>query len=125
MQRIFSTLSQVFNRRILALCLMTLLMSSLLIFVSAPVYATTLEEQQLVPPSDKPTAQEKIERAYEMSEATGILEETKQQVGDPNENFDFNQKANTKTIAKSSKANSDPGLVEKAKQLFRGDNSKE
>jgi hypothetical protein len=118
MKTILSILNQVFLSRILALCLMTLLaFSGLLVFVAAPVYATTVEELKLVPREDKPTAEEKIERAYEMSEATGMLEETKQELADPNEYFDVSKKANTKTIIESSKSESQPGLVERAKEL--------
>lgn len=126
MKSILFSLSQGFLRKLLVVCLMTLLsLSGLSIFVSSPVYAATSEETQLVPSDFKPTPDEKIERAYEMSEATGILEETKQQLGDPNKNFDYNKKANVKTIIESDKADSEPGLVEKAKGLVERITGKE
>lgn len=117
MLSILLTLSQRIFRQILAVCLMTLIvLSGLLIFTSLPIYAATQEEVQLVPSNFKPSAEEKIERAYEMSEATGRLEEAKQELGNPNDYFDYNKKANVKTIIESSK--SEPGLVEKAKELI-------
>jgi hypothetical protein len=126
MKSILLTLSQGFLRKLLLVCLMTLLsLSGLLIFVSSPVYAATSEETQLVPSASKPTADEKIDRAYDMSPATGFLEETKQQLGDPNKNFDYNKKANVKNIIKSDKADSQPGLVEKAKGLVERVTGKE
>lgn len=113
MQSILRTLSQGVLRKILALCLMTLLsLSGLVIFTSLPVNATTFEEIKLVPEDDQPTPEEKIERAYEMSEATGRLEEAKQELANKNELFDPNEKANTKTIIKSQGKNSQPGLTE-------------
>jgi hypothetical protein len=47
-------------------------------FVSAPAYATTTDELKLVPPSEKPTSEEKIERAYEFREGAGMVEEAYQ-----------------------------------------------
>lgn len=119
MLTILSTLSQVFLRRILALSLMALLsLSGLVIFSCVPAYATTLEEQQLIPPDYKPTPEERIERAYEQSEATGFLEEMKQKSCNADKYFDPTKKANMRTIIKQSKAeDSQQGLVEKAKEL--------
>lgn len=113
MQSILRSLSQGLFRKVLALCLMTLLsLSGLVIFTSLPVNATTFEEIKLVPEDEQPTPDEKIERAYEMSEATGRLEEAKQQKTNPSENFDPNEKANVKNIVKSQGKNSKPGLIE-------------
>lgn len=118
MRSILLTLGQVVLRRFLVFCLMALLsLTGLVAFTNSPAYATTLEETQLVPPSYKPTNEQKIDRAYDMSEATGMLEETKQEIGNPNKNFDYNKKANTKTIIESDKAASESGLVEKAKEF--------
>ena len=113
MQSILKTLSQGFFRKILALCLITLLsLSGSLIFTSLPANATTFEEIKLVPQDEQPTPDQKIERAYELSEAAGRLEETRQQLTNPNDNFDPNEKANTKNIVKSQGKNTKPGLIE-------------
>lgn len=118
MKSILLTISQVILRGFLVFSLMALLsLTGIVVFTNSPAYATTVEETNLVPSSYKPTNEEKIERAYEMSEATGMLEETKQELGNPNKNFDYNKKANTKTIIESDKAGSESGLVEKAKEF--------
>lgn len=66
MQPIFSALGQAFRKSILALCLITLIgTASALVLVQQPGYALTPDE--------------KIDRAYEYSEATGIREEDRQQ----------------------------------------------
>jgi hypothetical protein len=72
MQRIFSIIGQAFGKRILIFGLMSLLsLSGLFIFVNQPALA------------DKPLqAQEKIDRAYTMSEATGLREEDRQEAYD-------------------------------------------
>ena len=112
MQSILLTLSQGI-RKILALCLITLLsLSGSLIFTSLPVNAATFEEIKLIPGDEQPTPEEKIDRAYELSEAAGRLEETRQKLTNPNDNFDPNQKANTKNIVKSQGKNTKPGLIE-------------
>ena len=58
----------------------------LFVFVPAPVQATTLEELKLVPPSERPTSEEAIERAYEFGEGAGIREEVYQQKVQKGEN---------------------------------------
>jgi hypothetical protein len=72
MQRIFSIIGQAFGKRILIFGLMSLLsLSGLFIFANQPAFA------------DKPLqAQEKIDRAYTMSEATGLREEDRQEAYD-------------------------------------------
>lgn len=114
---ILLTLSQEFGRRILALSLIVLLsLLGMSIFVSPPVYAATQEELKLIPPEYQPTPDERIERAYDQSEAAGILEEMKQETGKKTEYFDPNKKANMKTIPESEKA-AKTSLVEKAQEL--------
>jgi hypothetical protein len=72
MQRIFSIIGKAFGKRILIFGLMSLLsLSGLFIFANQPAFA------------DKPLqAQEKIDRAYTMSEATGLREEDRQEAYD-------------------------------------------
>ena len=115
MLSILLNISKGLFRKILVLCLMTLLISGSLIYFALPVYAATGEELQLIPPEEKPTNEEKIDRAYELSGASGRLEEMKQQISDPNEYFDPTKKANTGTIQEESK--SEPGLIQKAKEF--------
>lgn len=126
MQRITSTLSQGLQKSILVLGLMILIIvSSLLIFVSAPVYATTLEEQKLIPADQRLTPEEKIERAYELSEGTGILEEAKQESANADEKYQPGKTPNVKTVKASQKADSEPNLLEKAQQLVEKVTGKE
>lgn len=114
MKSILLSVSQGF-RRILVLSLLALLISATSIFVASPAYASTVEELQLVPTEDKPTNDEKIERAYELSEAAGRMEEMKQQTTNPDKYFDPTKKANMGTIQKME--NPEPNLLEKAKEL--------
>ncbi len=116
MLSILLTFSQGLLRKILVLCLVTLLsLSGTLILVASPAYAATEAELELIPPEYQPSNDEKIERAYDLSPAAGRLEEMKQQTTNPDQYFDPTKKANMGTIQKSEK--SDPGLIEKAKQL--------
>lgn len=119
MQRIISTLSQGLQKSIFVLGLMILLsLSGLFIFVSAPVYASTLEEQKLIPADQRLTPQEKIDRAYEFSEELGVLEEVKQQSANADKKAQPGETSNVKTVKASKEANSEPGLVEKAQELI-------
>ena len=72
MPKIFSAIGQAFGKRILIFGLMSLLsLSGLFIFANQPALA------------DKPLqADEKIDRAYNMSEAAGLREETRQEAYD-------------------------------------------
>lgn len=118
MQRILSTLSQGWQKSIFVLGLMILLsLSGLFIFVSAPVYATTFEEQKLIPADQRLTPEEKIERAYEFNEGAGMLEEAKQESANADKKFNPNKAANVKTVKASKEADSEPNLLEKAQQL--------
>jgi hypothetical protein len=99
MQNILFGLTQGVLRKLLLLTLISLLGFFGMAFAGySPVYAATFEETQLVPPEYKPTPEEKIERAYEYSEATGLMEEAKQARTKSNENFNPNLKANIKNI---------------------------
>lgn len=79
MQRIIS-IKQALSKSIL-LGILILLSLSLFVFCT-PVYAATSEELELIPPKERLlTPEEKIERAYELGEGAGILEEAKQESG--------------------------------------------
>ncbi|PSB49354.1 hypothetical protein [Chroococcidiopsis sp. CCNUC1] len=120
MRGILSNLKQGLLQKLLLLFLVSLLgFFSTAIAGYSPVYAATLEETQLIPPEYKPTPEEKIERAYEYSEATGLMEEAKQARTNSNRNFDPNLKANIKNIdaqaqeGKTSLKDKAKGLLEK------------
>lgn len=99
MQNILFGLRQEVLRKLLLFALISLLgFFGISISGYSPAYAATLEETQLVPPEYKPNSEEKIERAYEYSEATGLMEEAKQARTKSNENFNPNLKANIKNI---------------------------
>lgn len=117
MQTNLLRLISAFFRRVIVLSLVAFLcLSGLSIFTSSPVNAATEEELKLVPPDYEPSADEKIERAYELSGATGRLEEAKQQITKSDEYFDPTKKANIRTFQSEAKG-SEPGLIEKAKEL--------
>lgn len=72
MQQIFSAIGQAFAKRILVLGLMSLLsLSSLFIFANQPAWA----DKPLNRPSQSEAA---IDRAYTLSEGTGLKEEDRQ-----------------------------------------------
>lgn len=126
MQRILSTLGQGLQKSIFVLGLMSLIIvSSLLVFVSTPVYATTLEEQKLIPADQMLTPEEKIERAYEFNEGAGMLEEAKQESANADKKFNPNKAANVKTVKASKEADSEPNLLEKAQQFVEKVTGKE
>lgn len=126
MQRILSTLGQGLQKSIFVLGLMSLIIgSSLFVFVSAPVYATTLEEQKLIPADQRLTPEQKIDRAYELSEGTGILEEIKQESANANEKSKPGKAINAKTVKASQEADSEPNLLEKAQQFVEKVTGKE
>jgi len=84
---------------------------SLFLLFQQPSYALSTPPRHLTP-------QEKIDRAYEYSEATGLLEEDKQASKNANELFDYGEKANEKTVVSSQNENSDSNLIEKAQEAI-------
>ena len=73
MQRIFSAIGQAFAKRILLFTLMSLLsLSGLFVFANQPALA----DKPLNSPSK---AEETIDRAYTLSEGTGLKEEARQE----------------------------------------------
>ncbi|HEY9693994.1 MAG TPA: hypothetical protein V6D15_17460 [Oculatellaceae cyanobacterium] len=84
---------------------------SLFIFFQQPSYALSTPPRHL-------SSQEKIDRAYEYSEATGLLEEDKQASKNANELFDYGEKANEKTVVSSQKENSDSNLIDQAQEAI-------
>jgi len=111
MQAIFSVLGQAFSKSILALCLVTLISTaSALVLVQQPSYALTPDE--------------KIDRAYEYSEATGLREEDRQkdyleevgkaqQSNNVDKEYQENTKANQKEKPGFSIAEQAKGFIEK------------
>ena len=120
MQRILLTLKQALRQKIFVLGLMIFLsLSGLFIFVSAPAYATTTEEQKLVDPAHtNPTAEQKIERAYEFSETAGLLEQAKQESANANEITDVNDPMTIEGVETPQRAGQGSNLLEKAQKLI-------
>ncbi len=114
MRRTISTIGQGLRKNIFVLGMMiSISLLGLFIFASAPVYAATSEELKLIPPEQRLTSEEKIERAYEIGEGAGLLEEARQESGNASERFNPKDKANLRS-AKTSKEPSAPSLGEKA-----------
>lgn len=112
MQRILLGLGQALRQKIFVLGLMVLIaLSGLFIFVESPSYALTRS-------SDKLSPDEKIEGAYEYSQATGILEQAKQESANAKENFNPNLKANIETVRNSHEESSEGSLKEKVKDVL-------
>lgn len=112
MQRILLSLGQALRQKIFVLGLMTLVaLSGLFIFGEHPSYAVTRS-------MDKLSQDEKIERAYDFRQGTGILEEERQDKS-PNkaEAFDPSDKANVESVKASKEPNPEPSLVEQAKKV--------
>lgn len=109
MQAIFSALGQAFRKSILALCLITLISTaSALVLVQQPSYALTPEE--------------KIDRAYEYSEATGLREEDRQkdyleEVGKAQQ-VDSVDKVYQDSVKANQKEKSGFSIIEQAKGLI-------
>ncbi|MGL4618049.1 MAG: hypothetical protein ACRCZS_03185 [Chroococcidiopsis sp.] len=119
MRGILSNLKQALLQKLLLLFLVSLLgFFGTAIAGYSPVYAATLEETQLIPPEYKPTPEEKIERAYEYSEATGRMEEAKQARTNSNRNLDPNLKANIKNIDSQAQEGK-TSLKDKTKELLK------
>jgi len=117
MRRILLAIGQTLRQRILVVGLMILIsLSGLFIFFSAPVYATTLEELELIPANERLTPEEKIERAYELNEGAGLIEERKQEALKA-QSTGIKEKGEDENL-KSYEAEPEPLLVEKAKKLI-------
>ncbi len=122
MQRILSSLKQVLRPKILVLGLMIFIsLSGLFIFTQPPSYATTLEELKLIPPDQRPTPQEKIDRAYEYNRAAGVREERRQEAYEQAikdaESLDTIEKAYERNLKAERKDNSQPNLLDKAGEI--------
>lgn len=117
MQRI-SSLQQALIYKFLVVSLALLATISSFIYI-APSYAGTYAEQKLVPPQEALlTPEEKIERAYEISESAGRLEEAKQASQNANTLTDPNEKANIKVVTTPK---NEQNLVEKIIEKVKGD----
>ena len=118
MQRIFSVIGQAFAKRVLVIGLISLLsLSSLLIFPNQPALADRSNRAS--------QAEETINRAYTMSEGTGLQEEARQEAYDETaEAIGDNPKAGIEEIyeedlkAYRSENPDEGGLLEGAKNLI-------
>ena len=110
MQRLLLTLGQALRRSIVVLGLMMLIsLSGLFILVQQPSYADHL------------TPEEKVDRAYEYSEATGLKEEDRQEAYEEAvkdaESTGTMEKAFERNLKAERKENPEPNLIEKAEEL--------
>ncbi len=114
MQRILLSLGQALRRKIFVLGLITLIASSgLFIFVQHPSYAVTRA-------MDKLSADEKVDRAYEIRVGTGILEEERQEKSpNANEAFDPSDKAKLESVKASKEENPEPSLPEQVQKVIK------
>ncbi len=118
MQRILSVIGQAFAKRVLVFGLISLLsLSSLLIFANQPALADRSNRAS--------QAEETINRAYTMSEGTGLREEARQEAYDETaEAINDDPKAGIEEIyeedlkAYRSENPDDGGLLEGAKNLI-------
>ncbi|MBW4561921.1 MAG: hypothetical protein KME32_12355 [Mojavia pulchra JT2-VF2] len=122
MQRIVSNLKQALRSIVFVLGLMAFIsLSSLFVVVQQPTYATTLEELQLIPPDQRLTAEDKIDRAYEYNRAAGVREEQRQeaykQAIKDSENLESLDKAYERNLKAQQRDNSQPNLLEKAGEI--------
>lgn len=115
MHPIFSALGQAFRKSILVVGLMISisLLGLFTVFVQ-PSYAATSGGNKLTP-------EEKIDRAYQYSEATGLREEDRQEAYQEEikeaQSLESQEKAYEKAEKAFEKANPGPGIVEQAKGL--------
>ncbi len=112
MQGNLFSLLRAFSQKVMALGLMLLIvLSGLFVFVDSPSYAITSSR-------DKLSSQDKIDRAYQFREGTGILEEEKQASSSANQVFKPEDKANIKSVKESQATDSEKSLVEQGKDLL-------
>lgn len=105
---------QALRRKIFVLGLMTLIaLSGLFIFAQHPSYAVTRAMDKLSP-------DEKIDRAYEIRQGAGVLEEDRQEKS-PNASkaFDPSDKANEKSVEASKEVNPEPSLGEQLQKAVK------
>lgn len=114
MQRILLALGQALRQKIFVLGLMTLIASSgLFIFVQHPSYAVTRA-------MDKVSADEKVDRAYEIRVGTGILEEERQEKSpNANEAFDPSDEHKLESVKASKEENPEASLPEQVQKVIK------
>lgn len=114
MQRTLS-LRQSLKQKLFIISLVVIATFASFAIYTAPSYAATYAEQKLVPPQEKLlTSEEKIERAYELGEGAGMLEEAKQASQNANTLTKPGDKMNIKTVTTPK---TETNLVEKAKEF--------
>lgn len=86
-----------------------------------PSYATTQAELKLIPPEYKPTAEEKINRAYEYDPGVGIQEEERQKAYEQaikdSKNLNTLEKAYERNL-KAEQGQNREGIIEKASDII-------
>lgn len=102
---------QTFARKVMTLGLMLLVIFSGLFGFVDPSFAATSSR-------DKLSSEEKIDRAYQYRQGTGILEEEKQDSPSANQIFKPEDKANLKSVKESQATDSEKSLIEQGKDLL-------
>ncbi|MUH00524.1 hypothetical protein F7734_52945 [Scytonema sp. UIC 10036] len=115
MQTFLAIFNKAVRQSIVVLGLMLLIsVSSLFFFTQQPSYAVTSRANQLTP-------EEKIDRAYEYSEATGLREEDRQKAYEQAVKDSNNPQTVEKTYQRNLKAeaqdNPNSNILEQAKEL--------
>jgi ABC-type lipoprotein release transport system permease subunit len=114
MQRILLGVKQIMRHTMFVLSLMTLItLSGLFIFTAHPSYAVTRS-------MDKLSADEKVDRAYQYRQGTGMLEEVRQEES-PNasEPFDPSDEHKVKSVKASKEENPEPSLPEQLQKVVK------
>lgn len=119
MRLILSNVKQAFSQTIFVLGLMLFISLTSLCFDQQPSYAVSGAANRLTP-------DEKIDRAYDLNEAAGIIEEQRSaayeeaiKVGDSPQSMEKAYEKNEKAYEKE---HPQPNIIEKAKELIEGAN---
>lgn len=123
MSKIFLSLKQVLSTSILIVgSIIFIIISGVFISIQQPSYATTQEELRLVPPEFNPSADEKINRAYEYDPGVGIQEEDRQEAYEKaikdSQNLNTLEKAYEKNLKAEQAQNPQESLGEKASEII-------
>jgi len=119
MRQIIKKINQALSQTVFLVGLMLFISSSNLLVAMSPSYSTDISL----------TPEEKIDRAYEYSEATGIREEDREEAYDEALKDAKNNKTMEKAYERNLKAegmdNRQPGLIQKAEELVEKITGKE
>ncbi|MCG6134300.1 MAG: hypothetical protein MET45_06505 [Nostoc sp. LLA-1] len=121
MTKVFLALKQVLGTGILVVLAIVFISISSVFIGQQPSYATTQAELKLIPPEYKPTAEEKINRAYEYDPGVGIQEEDRQKAYEQaikdSKNLNTLEKAYERNL-KAEQGQNQEGIIEKASDII-------